>query len=600
MPYRLRSALPAVLLLLMPLPAASTPSEWRAGFVGSLGTGLPPSLQVAQQAMLEGRLADAVAQARAFLAAGPVPRGAAVGHEMLGTALFLSDQPAEALASLRRAVQIDPGRASAWAKLGGVAQAAGDLDQAQDWLLNALRLDPGQSFARERLAALLAQRGNIAGAIAQYELLLGGSQPMNLTAAAALAGFYNTQQRYADTLRLLEPVGIIRLSDPDARLAYGTALLAGGRPTEALQPLQLAQEQRPADLVTALALAVARRQAGQSEASAAGLRQLLAIRPDWAAAQFHLGLVLIARSDYAGGRRALELAAQKGAAEVAQQQLFVGPLMLGARPNDAVAMFEALAARPGAALADAALLARVYLAADRPADIERAWRGAVARFPKDPVAHWRLVNTLATERKFAEALLAFQAAQREVPDDPRLLLTGSMVQMRLGQTAEALALATRLVAVAPADWVAKLHLAGLQEASGDPIGAAVTYRTVLAIQPDNAMALNNLAALETARDPAGAVALARRALRATRDSADIHDTLGWALLKLGRSVEAVAAMRDAVSLNPTSARQRYRLALAQEAAGQTDQARAMLVEAITAGNFAEIDEARAALRRLSQ
>ena len=50
-----------------------------------------------------------------------------------------------------------------------------------------------------------------------------------------------------------------------------------------------------------------------------------------------------------------------------------GPRM---RPNDAVAMFEALAARPGAALADAALLARVYLAADRPADVERAWRGA--------------------------------------------------------------------------------------------------------------------------------------------------------------------------------------------------------------------------------
>jgi Flp pilus assembly protein TadD len=259
-----------------------------------------------------------------------------------------------------------------------------------------------------------------------------------------------------------------------------------------------------------------------------------------------------------------------------------------------------MAARPTARLADTALLARVSQAAGQPEGVERAWRAAVARFPTDAAAHWRLINMLAAEQKYPAAMQAFDAAQRLVPDDPSLLLTASMVQARAGRPAEALALANRLVAAAPTDTLARLNLAGLQQATGDKTAAATTYRGVLASQPDNIFALNNLALLQTESDPAGAVALARRAQRLQPRDPEVLDTLAAALLKLGRGGEAVATMRESVAIDPANPRRRYRLALVQEASGDLPGARATLNELVNAAPFPDLDAARAALRRLSR
>lgn len=590
----------ALVLIALAQPAAAGPVGNEAGIGNSLVNGLPPSLAVAQQHIIDGRPREAIAQARAFLDAGPGRRAAAMGWEILGTALFLDDQTEEAVKALRRAVEFDRTRASAWTKLGSIAIEAGDMPRAQEWLQMALSLDPGQALARERMGTVLERRGDIPAAIASYEAGMRNTRPEYLGSKVSLAVLYNRQGRYAETVRLLQPIGLARLTDIRGKLALGIALLVTDNPEAAHPFLIAAEDQAPGDDRVAIFTAIAHRQVGEAEAALKLLRRITTAKPDNVAGQFQLGLALIGRSDYPAGRRALEAAYRLDPVESEQQHLFVGRPALGIRPADAVAVFEALARRPGARLSDTLLLARVYEAAGQPQNIERAWREAVARFPKDGTAHWRLINLLAAARNYTAALAAFEASQKELPDDPRLLVTGSLVHARMGQLPPALALAQRAATLSPADPMVRLQLAILQDQSGEAAAAATSYRAVLASQPDNPVALNNLATIEAERDPPTAVGLARRARALLPENADVADTLGWALLRAGRSSEAVSAMTEALKLNPDSPRQTYRLALAQHAAGDIPGARAGLVKAITTGPFPEIDEARALLQKISR
>jgi len=88
--------------------------------------------------------------------------------------------------------------------------------------------------------------------------------------------------------------------------------------------------------------------------------------------------------------------------------------------------------------------------------------------------------------------------------------------------------------------------------TGDGTGRASevkpAYDELLKGEPDNAIALNNLAFIkaEEGVDLDGALAMARRALQKLPNSPDIMDTVGWIYLKKGMSDEAIGAFRDAV------------------------------------------------------
>lgn len=74
------------------------------------------------------------------------------------------------------------------------------------------------------------------------------------------------------------------------------------------------------------------------------------------------------------------------------------------------------------------------------------------------------------------------------------------------------------------------------------------YDQLLKAEPDNAIALNNLAFIKANEgvDLDGALAMARRALQKAPNSPDIMDTVGWIYLKKGMSDEAIGAFRNAV------------------------------------------------------
>jgi uncharacterized protein (TIGR03790 family) len=94
----------------------------------------------------------------------------------------------------------------------------------------------------------------------------------------------------------------------------------------------------------------------------------------------------------------------------------------------------------------------------------------------------------------------------------------------------------------PRELLAELSILG-----GDPAGAAEQYRRIIAIQPNNTVALNNLAYDIAVREnkPAEAIAMARKALALAPREATILDTVGWIEYLMGNTAEGAKLLVQA-------------------------------------------------------
>ena len=123
---------------------------------------------------------------------------------------------------------------------------------------------------------------------------------------------------------------------------------------------------------------------------------------------------------------------------------------------------------------------------------------------------------------------------------------------------------------------AQLSLASVYEQDGEHDKAIDRYRRVLAIDPDNPTALNNLAWDLAAHknQPADALPLAERAYTLSKNNLALagaaSDTLGWVYHLLGRNGEASKLMAEAVKLMPASAEVRLHAAIVYVEIGQLE------------------------------
>jgi tetratricopeptide (TPR) repeat protein len=113
--------------------------------------------------------------------------------------------------------------------------------------------------------------------------------------------------------------------------------------------------------------------------------------------------------------------------------------------------------------------------------------------------------------------------------------------------------------------------------------AAVHYRAALSINPESAIARNNLAkVLHTQGKLDEAVEHYRAALKADPNLAEAHNNLGILLLQRGRSEESASELREALRLNPENGETQYNLALALNAQRKWSEAAKLLAKTVVA------------------
>jgi tetratricopeptide (TPR) repeat protein len=202
-------------------------------------------------------------------------------------------------------------------------------------------------------------------------------------------------------------------------------------------------------------------------------------------------------------------------------------------------------ARENPGLATAHLvLGRVLLAVDRPGPAEVALRRALELDPTSRAAQLLVARLYSSTGRSAEALVELEAvASRDSHDPGVLMLIGS-----------------------------------LHSQARSYVQARMAYERALAINPDYAPALNNLAYLlgEHFDQVDRAYELASRARTLQPDDPSIADTLGWIHFKRGDYQEALGLFKESAAGLPEEAEIQFHLGLAHAMLGHENPARVAL------------------------
>jgi len=175
--------------------------------------------------------------------------------------------------------------------------------------------------------------------------------------------------------------------------------------------------------------------------------------------------------------------------------------------------------------------------------------------PRSAQTHYNLGIALSLLNRRAEARAHFEEALRLEPDYAQAHVNLGAVLQAGGEASAAADHYRRALALRPDNVEAHLNLGQLLSASGRAADAVREFRAALDLRPDEPQALGGLAWIRATagdaalRDPAEAVALAERAVAATRRrDVGALDALAAAYAATGRFADAVATAQAGAAL----------------------------------------------------
>lgn len=432
---------------------------------------------------------------------------AAECHAMLGRAQMARDQ-------VDRAMAIQPNSASAW-RLRSRLSPANDTDAASLAVQKAIEYAPGQLSAPEQVALLATEFQRAAD---RLDAPAAGAIQKRLLAVAS--------------------------DSPLTQWTQAQISLIQGRPTEADATLQRLVQRasdfapgRPA-LIGALLAADSLELAIQESASLApggyDPQRLNAIQ------------------------QALKQAAdaKAGSEERVARSAFAAQL-LGQSPAARWMIEEGLKAHPTSESLTVLAIQQQLSAGQTKQAVERA-QSVVVRLPQDSGAKAMLAMAQAANGDFAASQQIYEALWKGVPSSGLVLaLTQARLRTHQGDPLEP---SKHWLDSHPNDLAVRIGLASAAMGLGQNDLALAEYERIVAAQPNNALALNNLAWLYSKRSDGRALATAKRAHDAATASPEVADTYGWLLAESGDARAALPLLAAAARALPSRPEIRYHYA----------------------------------------
>jgi len=204
-------------------------------------------------------------------------------------------------------------------------------------------------------------------------------------------------------------------------------------------------------------------------------------------------------------------------------------------------------------------LVNIALADKQPSVAMETARAVQKQHPNEAVG-WVLEGDVEASRKnFTTALAAYQTGlKKNNPNEAATRTHGAMIAA--GQAAEAEKFAQRWVADHPNDPLFSFYLADRALAAKDYALAESRYREVIRLQPNNALAINNVAWLMVQQNKPGAVPFAEKANQLLPGRPAIMDTLAGALATEKQLPKAIEIQKAAVERAPEEGLLRMNLA----------------------------------------
>jgi tetratricopeptide (TPR) repeat protein len=213
-------------------------------------------------------------------------------------------------------------------------------------------------------------------------------------------------------------------------------------------------------------------------------------------------------------------------------------------------------------------IGKVALQSGKSEQAEQAFKKALELQPGSFSPQLGLAETYSSEHKMDQAHDTYEQLAKQFPN-------AGFIRMRLGQ---------------------------LESDMGQWQSAIASYKSSIALDPNNAVAKNNLAwaYVEHGGDLDLALKLAQEAREANPQDPSIADTLGWILAKKGAYEMAAQNFRLSLEKKPGSSTYMYHLGLAYYKMGRFTQAREELGKALSVSGFADAEQARALLAEIPQ
>ena len=509
--------------------------------------------------------------------------------------------------------QADPEQGvSAKTRLGQIALASGNVDQGFKELEAASELDEKNYQADLALITAHLRRREFDQALAAVRSL-EKKQPRNpLTFqmygivqlakrdnAAARKSFETALQLQANYLPAARNLALLDLSEKkpeDARKRY-EAMIAqnpkddslvlalaelqvrmGADPKEVVPTLMRAVEANPLSVQARIALTRSYIATRDFKAALAAAQSAAAVIPDDPRIVESLGVALEASGDL---NQAIDAYNRVATMVPKSPQPWLRIAALHARRKetdkaaDALRRAQKLVPNPREVVPQ---LVQVLLAGDRADEALREVRELQKREPKF-AGGWALEgDVLASQRKYAEAEKAYREALKLEPKANVIAIRLHGVLGSAGKSAEAEALAKKWLADNPRDGGMRLYLAERELTARNYKAAAAQYQSLLSLEPNNAVVLNNLAWALGELGDARAVGYAERAVAAAPNNAMALDTLGMLLAKKGETDKALTHLEQARKLAPERYDIRLNFARTLAKAGRKDAARKELQE----------------------
>jgi len=552
-------------------------------------------MALAGEAAMQGR--DFAKADQYFQKAVALSPNTALLHTSLGMAKLAIGDKDKAIAELERATTLDPKSEPAGTALVRAALGLKQIDKAVSAVRTLVEANPANAAVRNLEGGVYLAKDNRAGARASFEkavtleptlfaavinlvrLDMEDKQPdaakqrlvaflqkdaKNSSAMAALASLALSQKHPEEATVWLEKSSA---DNPDA-IAPATQLanyyLLTKQPAKALTVVRKLVTANPvnADLLDLL---------GQSQLAnndAAGALEtygkLVNVLPKSAAAQFRLASVhMKLKNETAAAedlKKALMLDPNFMQAKLAQIDL----AMTRGSPDQALALVRAIQKSQDKSPLGFVLEGDIFSAQKKPEQAIRPYEQAYA-IAKTPQILIKLAAALKASGKGKDADTRLASWQKEHAPD-------------------------RLVS----SYIAQSNLEAKQYKL-----AIVQFEAISKQEPDNAVALNNLAWAYQQEKDVRALPTAERAFKLAGANAGVLDTLGWILVEQGNMTRGVPLLQQAVSAAPASSEIRYHLALALNKSGDKVNARKQLEQSLADGaTFPQAEQARALLKQL--
>lgn len=519
-------------------------------------------------------------------------------QSMLGMSLVGGGKFGDAMVALEAAYRKDPNQLQAGVALATLYQQGGQESKALQLAEGLARQRPESPGVQNLLGTSRARSRDAAGAAIAFEAAVK-LDPTFVSPQVNLARLEVDSKAYDAAATRLNAVLAHDEKNIEVLGELGRLAECRGRLAEAQRWLAKADDDSgPTNLQHGLALVDFHLRNKNPTAAQEAVKRLTAKAPEAMPVLLAMARVNLAAGDGAAARvnltRAASLANYNPGVllQIALLQTSAADL-----PGAAHSLGKALTEKPDFLPAQA-LLTEIEMRQGDLAKAEARARQIVASHPNASVGY-SLQGDLATARgQRAAAIEAYRRAQQIEPSTAGLLrLHGSLAA---SDAPAALALAESWLKTHPGDVTVRRAVADGQARAGNLVAARSGYEKLLALQPDDAETLNNLAnVLVLARDP-GALKVAEQALAKNPIAPHILGTTDWAAFKAGQPDRALQLLRDARLRDPANPDTRYFLGAVLASTGRNTEAREELEAAMRGGEkFASAKDAEQLLRALS-